>query len=193
MVSRLLNLKVSLLTALCAVVSIALIVLVAKDGGDRVGAPGAVAATRPAAGDSNARAVYRSARDGVVSIVATGNQGQSGNPSPFPDQGGQQTALGSGIVLDTKGNILTNEHVIDGAGKVSVSFGVDKSVTRTAKVVGKDATSDLALLKVDPSGLSLHTLSLGDSSTVAVGDTTYALGNPYGYTDSFSGGIVSGM
>jgi S1-C subfamily serine protease len=193
LVSRLLNSKVSLLTALCAVVSLVLIVFLVRDGGDRVGAPGAVAAAPPAAGDSNARAVYRSTHDGVVSIVATGNQDQSGNTSPFPGQGGQQTALGSGIVLDTKGNILTNEHVIDGAGKVSVSFGVDKSVTRTAKVVGKDATSDLALLKIDPSGLSLHPLSLGDSSTVAVGDTTYALGNPYGYTDSFSEGIVSGL
>lgn len=195
MVSRLLNLhlKVSVFTALFAVVSIALIVFLVRDGGDRVGATGAVAAARPATGESNARAVYQSTHDGVVSIVATGNQDQSGNTFPYPGQGGQQTAQGSGIVLDTKGYVLTNEHVIDGAGKVSVSFGVDKSVTRAAKVVGQDATSDLALLKVDSSGLSLHPLGLGDSSTIAVGDATYALGNPYGYTDSFSEGIVSGL
>ena len=193
MVSRLLGLKVSLIAAVCGVFIGALVVLLIRGGDERIGTAGAVAASRPVAGAPSARSVYRNARDGVVSIVSTSSRSE---PGSFPFGGrdsGQTTSLGSGIVLDKSGYILTNEHVIDGAGKVSVSFGEDRSVTRAAEVVGKDSTTDVALLKVNASGLSLHPLTLGDSSTLAVGDTTYALGNPLGYTDSFSQGIVSGL
>jgi S1-C subfamily serine protease len=172
------RLKVSLLSAFAALLVLGLVMVLVLDRHDGSGTTPAAAAVQRTAGQPSASSIYKGARDGVVSITFTG---------------GQSTALGSGIVLDKKGNILTNAHVIDGASKVTVSFGADKSVTRTAKVVGKDNSTDLAVIKVDPSGLSLHPLSLGDSSKASVGDTAYAIGNPFGYTDSFSEGIISGL
>jgi len=83
--------------------------------------------------------------------------------------------------------------VVDSATKVTVSFDSKPTITRTAKVLGTDSSTDLAVIKIDPSGLDLHPLKLGDSNAVKVGDTVYALGNPFGYTNSFSDGIVSGL
>jgi len=189
--ARLLHLKVSLLSAFVALLVLGLVMVLVLDRHDSSVTTPAVAAVQRTAGQPSASSIYKGARDGVVSITSTGGGSQGG--SPFQPGGGQSTALGSGIVLDKKGNILTNAHVIDGASKVTVSFGADKSVTRTAKLVGKDNSTDLAVIKVDPSGLSLHPLNLGDSSKVSVGDTAYAIGNPFGYTDSFSEGIISGL
>ena len=82
--------------------------------------------------------------------------------SPFGlPQAQRGEATGSGFVLDKKGDILTNEHVVDGASKIEVALGDDKTVD--AKVVGMDASNDLALLKVNAGGEGLHPLPLGDS------------------------------
>ena len=136
----------------------------------------------------------------MVSILSTSNNdstGGGGGGRGFGGGGGsgsgQSTALGSGILLDTKGDILTNEHVVDKATKVTVSFDTKPSTTRTATVVGTDPSTDLAVVKIDPTGLDLKPLTLGDSSAAQIGDTVYALGNPFGYTNSFSEGIVSGL
>ena len=136
----------------------------------------------------------------MVSILSTSNNdstGGGGGGRGFGGGGGsgsgQSTALGSGILLDTKGDILTNQHVVDKATKVTVSFDTKPSTTRTATVVGTDPSTDLAVVKIDPTGLDLKPLTLGDSSAAQIGDTVYALGNPFGYTNSFSQGIVSGL
>ncbi len=76
---------------------------------------------------------------------------------------------------------------------ITVSPGKSSSVTRAATVVGADANSDLALIKVDPSGLGLQPLKLVASSSVRVGDSVYALGNPYGLNETFTKGIVSAL
>jgi len=146
--------------------------------------------TAAASTSGTPESVYNSTHTGVVSIVST--EGNT-NSDPFGGGSGGGSALGSGILLDSGGDILTNEHVVDNASKVTVSFDSTPKITRTAKVVGTDPSTDLAVIKIDPSGLDLHPLTLGNSSNVQIGDTVYALGNPFGYTNSFSEGIISGL
>ena len=202
--ARLLQLRISLLTAFFAALALALGValLVGRGGGgsntptvssSASGTGSTAAAVKPAASSTNGTSVYNATHQGVVSILST-NANASDQTGPFGSGGNSQsTALGSGIVLDNQGDILTNEHVVDGANKVTVSFDTNPSVTRTGTVVGTDSSTDLAVVKIDPSGLNLHPLTVGDSDAAKVGDTVYALGNPFGYTNSFSEGIVSGL
>jgi S1-C subfamily serine protease len=107
----------------------------------------------------------------------------------FPPTEQRSTSTGSGFVIDKDGHILTNAHVIAGAVKVTVQLA-DKKVVE-AKVLGKDASSDLALLKVDPDGLNLRPLALGSSKNVQVGDPTIAIGNPFGLDRTLTTGVVS--
>lgn len=100
-------------------------------------------------------------------------------------------ALGSGFVWDTKGNIVTNNHVVDGATQVEVTFSDGSTVP--AKIVGQDPYSDLAVIKVDVSADKLHPVTLADSTLVKVGEIAIAIGNPYGFEGSMSTGIVSGI
>jgi S1-C subfamily serine protease len=115
--------------------------------------------------------------------------------NPFDPFGGAQKseATGSGFVIDAGGDILTNNHVIDGAtaGSITVQFADKKTVK--AKVVGKDPSTDLALLKVDPEGLDLKALPLGSSKDVHVGDPTIAIGNPFGLDRTLTTGVVSAL
>jgi S1-C subfamily serine protease len=137
-----------------------------------------------------ARDIYKAAAPGVVYIKSQIVQ-QSENPFDLLPQQQRGEATGSGFVIDKDGRILTNAHVIDGATKVTVQF--EDHTTRTAKVLGRDTSSDLAVLKVDPDGLSLHPLTLGDSKTVQVGDPTIAIGNPFGLDRTLTTGVVSAL
>jgi putative serine protease PepD len=92
-------------------------------------------------------------------------------------------------VLDRGGDILTNAHVVDGAGGVTVRFGDGSQVP--ARVVGTDDSKDLAVLWVDPSAVTLHPLPLGDSAQMHVGDPVAAIGNPFGFDRTITTGIVS--
>src|SRR5271157_5698975 len=100
-------------------------------------------------------------------------------------------ATGSGIVIDANGTILTNYHVIENAIKVTVSFEKGQSVE--AQVVGKDPSNDLAVLRIPTDGLTLHPLTLGDSSTVQVGDPVYAIGNPFDLERTLTTGVISAL
>ncbi|HSZ69180.1 MAG TPA: trypsin-like peptidase domain-containing protein [Solirubrobacteraceae bacterium] len=100
---------------------------------------------------------------------------------------------GTGIVLNDSGLILTNNHVAAEASSITVSPGKSASQTTTATLVGADPNSDLALIKVDPSGLGLKPLKLASSGTVEVGDPVYAIGNPYGLDETLTRGIVSAL
>jgi S1-C subfamily serine protease len=120
--------------------------------------------------------IYRADAPGVVSVITTLKDGQ---------------AEGSGIVLDTSGYILTNQHVVADQKGVRVSFSNNDNVR--AKVIGSDASTDLAVLKVDLPMGALHPLPLGDSSTVEVGDSVIAIGNPFGLDRTMTAGIVSAL
>jgi Do/DeqQ family serine protease len=113
-----------------------------------------------------------------------------GNPrqrSPRGDGSQMQHALGSGVIVKADGVILTNHHVVDGADQITVEL--PSRQTYSAKLIGSDAPSDLAVLKIDAS--SLPTLPLGDSSRVRVGDICLAVGNPLGIGETVTAGIIS--
>jgi serine protease Do len=112
-----------------------------------------------------------------------GDRFDEGVPAPQPRQGG----LGSGVVVNSEGYILTNHHVIDGADKVKVELPDRR--TFDARIIGSDAPSDLAVLKIDAAGLPVVTL--GDSELVNVGDIVLALGNPMGVGQTVTMGIIS--
>ena len=137
----------------------------------------------------DAKAIYASASAGVVDITATGTG--ASQPGPFGQGSSQSTATGSGFVVDGQGHIVTAAHVIDGATAIKVTFS--DGVTRTATLAGQDNATDVAVLKVDPSGLTLHPLTLGSSAALGVGDSVVAIGSPFGYQESLSTGIVSGL
>lgn len=99
----------------------------------------------------------------------------------------QQLGLGSGVIIGSEGYIVTNNHVISGAEKVEVTLNDNR--TFNAKILGSDATSDLALLKIEAS--DLPTIPFGDSDAMKVGEWVLAVGNPFGFTSTVTAGIVS--
>jgi len=104
-----------------------------------------------------------------------------------PDKPTLEHALGSGVIVNGDGYILTNHHVVDGAEQISVELSDRRSFE--AKLIGSDAPSDLALLKIEAHGLPV--LPLGDSNKVRVGDICLALGNPLGIGETVTSGIIS--
>jgi S1-C subfamily serine protease len=135
--------------------------------------------------------VYVKDAPGVAYVTSTIVQ-KSESPFLFGGEAQRQgTATGSGIVIDTNGTILTNYHVIENAVKVMVSF--KKGQTVEAQVVGKDPSNDLAVLRIHPDGLTLHPLSLGNSSAAQVGDPVYAIGNPFDLERTLTTGVVSAL
>jgi len=151
-------------------------------------APAATTGTQPVAATTQALSphqVYEKAKDSVAYITANVTQ-SSGGPFGQTQQG---TATGSGFVVSSDGYIVTNAHVIDGASSVQVKVGDGK--TMSAKVVGADYSTDLALLKIDANGLT--PLTLGNSDAVQVGDPAYAIGNPYGLDRTLTTGVISAL
>ena len=107
-----------------------------------------------------------------------------------PNQGKRRAqSLGSGFIIDKKGYIITNNHVIDNAEKIKVILHDDKSFE--AEVVGKDPKTDVALLKINPKGLNLKAVKFGNSNDLRVGDWVMAIGNPFGFGGTVTAGIVS--
>lgn len=111
----------------------------------------------------------------VVSITVTTQKGRG---------------LGSGVVLDSDGNIITNYHVIDGAQSISVSID---GTSYDATVVGSDSSSDIAVLHVDLKGKQVTPMEVGDSDSLVVGDWVMTIGSPFGLDQSVSAGIVSSL
>ena len=103
----------------------------------------------------------------------------------------QGTATGSGFIYDTEGRIVTNDHVVDGANSITVTF-INGTIL-SATVVGADPYSDIAVIKVDAPTALLKPLKLGNSSALKVGETVLAIGNPYGLADTLTTGIVSAL
>jgi putative serine protease PepD len=128
--------------------------------------------------------IYKQAYQGVVEItVSTPQQTPTGNQ--------EAQAQGSGFVIDSDGHIVTNDHVVENADSVSVRFW--NGNTYDASVVGTDPSTDLAVIKVDAPSSILHPVSLGDSSSVQVGDPVVAIGSPFGLEETVTSGIVSAL
>jgi S1-C subfamily serine protease len=146
-----------------------------------------VDSSEPAATNSplTAGQIYRNTHRGVVEITVGSTQ-----VDPFGGEQ-QQRGQGSGFVIDSDGHIVTNDHVVNGANSVWVRFW--NGDTHKAEVVGTDASTDLAVIKVDAPDSVLHPVTLGDSGAVQVGDSVFALGSPFGLEESFTGGIVSAV
>ncbi len=99
---------------------------------------------------------------------------------------------GSGFIVTKDGQILTNNHVVDGVDKITVSVQLEDGSKKTysAKVMGNDPTYDLAVIKIDPDA-NLPVLELGDSDSVEVGEYVIAIGNPYGFEQTVTAGVIS--
>jgi len=138
--------------------------------------------------------IYKTDGEGVAFIASQIEPTETESFNPFgevePESGG--TATGSGFVIDDEGHILTNNHVVEGASKVTVKLG-DSETTYEAEVVGTDPGTDVALLKVDAPANEIHPLTLGRSAEAEVGDPVVAIGNPFGLDRTVTSGIVSAL
>jgi len=132
--------------------------------------------------------IYERDAPGVVHVRS--ELRSSADNSPF-GLGQNGEATGTGFVIDADGHILTNYHVV--ADATSVQVGFDDNRVVPARVLGTDATNDLALLQVEPDGRKLAPLQLGDSSTAQVGDPVLAIGNPFGLDRTLTTGVVSAL
>jgi len=130
--------------------------------------------------------VYKTVNRSVVNIQTETLQAVNFSDLAVPSEG-----AGSGSVLDLQGHILTNFHVIDGARRIEVTLYDSKSYD--AQVVGSDPTSDIAVLKIDASPDSLDPVTLGDSSSLQVGQRVFAIGNPFGLERTFTTGVISSL
>jgi S1-C subfamily serine protease len=143
-------------------------------------------------GTFNPSSIYRRESPGVVTIISTGLADPNGG-------NGSQAGLGSGFVVSGSGEIATNAHVVTSgegaairkADQVFVRFKDDNQVP--ARIVGFDPFSDVALLKIDPAGLTLRPLPLGSARDLAVGAPVAAIGSPFGEDQSLSVGVISAL
>ena len=129
--------------------------------------------------------IYRQASPSVANILTKATE-YDFFMDPVPVEG-----AGSGFLIDPRGYILTNFHVVEGAQSIEVVLG-DQS-RYPAKFIGADQRNDVALLKIDPKGKSLAALSLGDSGTLQVGQKVLAIGNPFGFQSTLTTGVVSAL
>jgi S1-C subfamily serine protease len=153
-------------------------------------APLTAAASDAENGGPTVNEIYRRDSPGVVRVESN-RASEASSIDPFGQPGGG-TATGSGFVIDEDGHVVTNAHVVEGSESVQVTLGEDGE-TFDAEVVGTDPSTDIAVIQVDAPADRLHPLTLGDSSTVEVGDPVIAIGNPFGLDRTVTAGIVSAL
>lgn len=135
--------------------------------------------------EQNSIEVYKSLSPGVAFITSTSlQQGMFGDIQ-------EGKGSGSGSVIDNQGHILTNYHVVEGAQRLTVSLGGDK--TYPAKYIGGDPDTDLAVIKIDPPATGLTLVPFGDSDKLSVGQKVLAIGNPFGLDRTLTTGVISGL
>ena len=128
--------------------------------------------------------IYRQASPAVANILTKATE-YDFFTDPVPVEG-----AGSGFVIDPKGYILTNYHVVEGAQSIEVVLG--DQTRYPAKFIGADQRNDVALVKIEPKG-KLVALSLGDSGTIQVGQKVLAIGNPFGFQSTLTTGVISAL
>jgi len=166
-----------------AAVSAAVVTLSRNSGANTASSTGTVAASNPPGTSQSAvplTSIFKQDSPGVVTISTEARR------FGRPGQG-----IGSGVVVDSNGDIVTNEHVIANAQQITVTF--TDGTTAPGTVVSHDPTDDLAVVKVSVSGSRLHPVPLGNSDTVLVGDNVAAIGSPFDLPGTLTEGIVSGL
>lgn len=136
--------------------------------------------------EQNSIEVYKSLSPGVA-FITTSSRVQN----YYGEELEQESGNGSGSVIDNQGHILTNYHVVEGASRLTVSFGGDK--VYPAKFVGGDPDTDLAVIKITPPTEGLTVVALGDSDKLSVGQKVLAIGNPFGLDRTLTTGVISGL
>ncbi len=200
------------LTALLAVLALAVAGCGDSSDDKQPAAPAATESSEPATrtdvlesagepGAFNPKAIYKNEAQGVVTVVSLFGSGSIDSllGGGGGDGGGESGGVGSGFVLNDDGEIATNAHVvttgegssIKRARSVFVEFADGNQVE--AKILGADPNADIALLKIDPDGLTLRPLPLGDMANVDVGEPVAAIGSPFGERQSLSVGVVSAL
>jgi S1-C subfamily serine protease len=148
--------------------------------------PGGITDPTEATDEQNNIEIYRTLSPGVVNVHSTSYA------RDFFGYVEPQEGSGSGSIIDQEGDILTNNHVIEGAQKVAVSFGGQKNYA--ARVVGRDPDTDLAVIRlVETPREPLTIIPLGDSDKLAVGQKVLAIGNPFGLDRTLTTGVISGL
>src|SRR5579884_960375 len=128
--------------------------------------------------------IYRKTSPGVVDITVTSQQ-----PGSLFGGGGQSEGEGAGVVYDKKGDILTDQHVVANALSVEVHF--QNGVNAKARVLGQDASTDVAVIHVDVPASELHPIAFANSDEAQVGDPVVAIGSPFSQPETVTSGIVS--
>lgn len=136
--------------------------------------------------EQNSIEVYKTLAPGVAFITTS-----SRVEDYYGEESDRESGNGSGSVIDNQGHILTNFHVVEGASKLTVSFGGDK--VYPAKFVGGDPDTDLAVIKITPPAEGLTVVALGDSDKLSVGQKVLAIGNPFGLDRTLTTGVISGL
>ncbi|MEZ5308499.1 MAG: trypsin-like peptidase domain-containing protein [Pyrinomonadaceae bacterium] len=136
--------------------------------------------------EQNSIDVYKAVSPGVAFITTS-----SRFETFFGEEFERESGSGSGSVVDSRGYILTNYHVIEGASKLTVSFGGENVYPAT--VVGGDPDTDLAVIKITPPSNGLTVVPMGDSSKLVVGQKVLAIGNPFGLDRTLTTGVISGL
>ena len=153
---------------------------------ESIEAPAAAAVSR--AGNHGSLAdMVEAVSPSVVQIDATGEARAVRTPFGYMHQPGR-TAVGSGFIIDRSGLVITNNHVVDGAAKVAVTLSDGSK--RTGRVLGRDAKTDIAVLRIEGGG-DFQPISWGNSDSIRVGDSVFAVGSPFGLGNTVTSGIVS--
>ena len=148
-------------------------------------APSGVSEPSAVSDEQNSIEVYKTLSPGVAFITTTSYQQDAFGEVE------EGRGSGSGSVIDSQGNILTNYHVIEGAQKLNVSLGGAK--TYPAEVVGSDPDTDLAVIKITPPAEGLTIIQFSDSDKLVVGQKVLAIGNPFGLDKTLTTGVISGL
>src|SRR5919112_832583 len=151
--------------------------------------PATTTVVQPPARAGSVADIYAKTAPGVAFISAT--SGGSG-PSPLDPQGGGGQASGSGFLIDDQGRVVTNDHVVEAGSRYTVRFGAN-SKALPAKLLGKDPSTDLAVLEVDPDNVPKETkpLALASSENLRPGDSAIAIGSPFGLSGTVTTGVIS--
>lgn len=147
---------------------------------------GTIADPSTVSDEQNSIDVYRTLSPGVAFITTT-----AVTEDYYGQEFERERGSGSGSVIDNQGHILTNYHVIEGAQKLTVSLGGEKVFS--AKFVGGDPDTDLAVIKIEPPAEGLTVIQLGDSDKLVVGQKVLAIGNPFGLDRTLTTGVISGL